>query len=177
MNRIQNDLLPANKEDAKSIGSIYYFTGIPCKNGHMEKRRTKCNSCIECVRIATKKYQNTEKAAITYATRVRKLKESGEWGRGNTSRLLKHEYGITLAEYEALFAKQNGVCAICQKPEKTIDKKQNKLRRLAVDHCHTTDKIRGLLCFECNTGIGKFGDNPQLIERAAEYVRNEGEFN
>ena len=74
-------------------------------------------------------------------------------------------------------AKQNGVCAICKRPEKTIDRKQNKFRRLAVDHCHNTDKIRGLLCFECNTGIGKFKDNPQLIERAAEYIRNEGELN
>lgn len=171
------DMLPKDRATALAIGALHFYSGIPCGRGHLSKRTASRNTCLECNRIAAQKYKTTEKAAATYATRVKRLKESGEWERKNTSRLLKHEYGITLAEYETLFTKQNGVCAICQQPEKAFDKKQNRLRRLAVDHCHTTSKIRGLLCFDCNTGIGKLGDNPQLIERAAEYVRSEGEFN
>ena len=177
MDRSASHLLPATKEQANLLSAAYYFTGVPCKRGHLAKRTTSRGSCVECIRIASAKYKKTEKATVTYAAKVKRLKASGEWGRSNTNRILKHEYGITLSEYEALFTKQNGVCAICQQPEKTLDKINNKPRRLAVDHCHTTDKIRGLLCFECNTGIGKFGDNPQLIERAANYVRNKGELN
>jgi hypothetical protein len=170
-------LLPTDRTTALAVGASHFYTGVPCKRGHLDIRTTIRNSCVACIKLASNKYKKTAKAATTYAIRVERLKASGEWSRGNTSRLLKHEYGITLLEYEALFAKQNGVCAICQQPEKTLDKKSNSPRRLAVDHCHITDKIRGLLCFECNTGIGKFGDNPQLIERAANYVRNKGELN
>jgi len=170
-------LLPTDRATAVAVGASHFYTGVPCRRGHLAKRTTSRDTCVACIRIASNKYKKTEKAAAVYATRVERLKASGEWARSSASRLLKHEYGITLLEYEALLAKQNGVCAICQQPEKTLDRKQNKLRRLAVDHCHTTDKIRGLLCFECNTGIGKFGDNPQLIERAAEYVRSKGELN
>ena len=170
-------MLPIDRATALAIGASHFYSGVPCRRGHLSKRTALRDTCLECNAMASRKYKNTEKAATVYATRVKRLKESGEWTRGNTSRLLKHEYGITLAEYEVLFTKQNGVCAICERPEKTIDKKQNKARRLAVDHCHSTNKIRGLLCFECNTGIGKFGDNPQLIERAANYVRNKGELN
>jgi hypothetical protein len=171
------DMLPKDRATALAIGALHFYSGIPCGRGHLSKRTASRNTCLECNMVASRKYKNTEKAAAVYATRVKRLKESGEWARKNASRVLKHEYGITLVEYEMLLAKQNGVCAICQQPEKTLDKKNNSLRRLAVDHCHTTSKIRGLLCFYCNTGIGKFGDNPQLIERAAEYVRSEGEFN
>ena len=171
------DMLPKDRATALAIGALHFYSGVPCGRGHLSKRTASRNTCLECNMVASRKYKNTEKAAAVYATRVKRLKESGEWARKNASRVLKHEYGITLVEYEVLLAKQNGVCAICQQPEKTLDKKSNSLRRLAVDHCHTTSKIRGLLCFYCNTGIGKFGDNPQLIERAAEYVRSEGEFN
>ena len=170
-------LLPTDRATAVAVGASHFYTGVPCRRGHLSKRTTSRDSCVMCIRLASNKYKKTEKAAAVYATRVERLKASGEWNRSNASRLLKHEYGITLLEYEALLAKQNGVCAICRQPEKTLDKKSNSPRRLAVDHCHTTDKIRGLLCFYCNTGIGKFGDNPQLIERAAEYVRSKGELN
>jgi len=70
MDRTPNDLLPASKEDAKSIGSKHYFDGIPCKNGHIEKRRTKCKSCIQCIRNASTKYKLTEKYQIGAAKRI-----------------------------------------------------------------------------------------------------------
>lgn len=170
-------MLPIDRATALAIGASHFYSGVPCRRGHLSKRTASRNTCLECNMIASRKYKTTEKAAITYANKVQRLKNAGQWERHTTNRTLKHEYGITLVEYEILLIKQNGVCAICERPEKTIDKVQNKLRRLAVDHCHSTNKIRGLLCFECNTGIGKFGDNPQLIERAANYVRNKGELN
>lgn len=76
---------------------------------------------------------------------------------------LKKEYGITLAEYEAMLTEQGGVCFICGKSE-------SDWGSLAVDHCHKTGKIRKLLCFSCNTSIGKFNDDPALLRKAADYL-------
>lgn len=78
---------------------------------------------------------------------------------------LKYLYGISEDEYIILFAKQNGECAICQTP-------QSKLKRkLAVDHCHLTDNVRGLLCEKCNLGLGLFGENEFRMARAIDYIR------
>jgi hypothetical protein len=171
------ELLPPDRETALAIGSTFFYAGIPCKRGHIAKRRADKNGCVECIRIASYKYKQTNKAKETRIARITELKNTGEWERATASRTLKHHYGITLAEYENLLAAQNGVCAICQQAETSTDRKLNRPRRLAVDHCHKTDKIRGLLCLACNTAIGKLKDDPQLIERAAAYVRNEGELN
>lgn len=63
---------------------------------------------------------------------------------------------------------QGGRCAICPK-KVSLDGKA-----LSVDHCHTSGKIRGLLCSECNRGIGYFTDNPELLEAAAAYLKKTG---
>ena len=81
---------------------------------------------------------------------------------------LKRAYGITLDEYEKLLSKQDKKCAICG-----IDnngKYRNKPRAFAVDHCHTTGKIRGLLCSDCNTGIGLLKDNINFLQSAIKYL-------
>jgi len=81
---------------------------------------------------------------------------------------LKRAYGITLDEYEELLSKQDSKCAICG-----IDnngKYRNKPRAFAVDHCHTTGKIRGLLCSDCNTGIGLLKDNINFLQSAIKYL-------
>lgn len=71
------------------------------------------------------------------------------------------KYGITPEQWDDLFAKQNGCCAICGvRPTK----------RLHVDHNHHTGAVRGLLCNNCNLGLGKFGDNPNLTELATQYL-------
>ena len=75
------------------------------------------------------------------------------------------EYGITLDEYNEMFAEQNGCCAVCEKHQ--IEFKDS----LSVDHCHETGDVRGLLCFKCNTGIGKLGDNIEGLERALKYLK------
>ena len=76
---------------------------------------------------------------------------------------LLRKYGITLEEYNGLLEKQKGKCAIC----KTITSK----RRLDVDHCHETGKIRGLLCLNCNAALGNFKDDPILLRTAIEYLK------
>lgn len=71
------------------------------------------------------------------------------------------KYGLTPQDYAAMLCAQDGVCAICQRPD---------ARSLAVDHDHATGRVRGLLCFRCNRVlVGGFG-NPALLRRAADYL-------
>ena len=77
---------------------------------------------------------------------------------------LQHKFGITSSDYTRMWEDQGGVCKICKQPEPV------KGRSLAVDHCHTTGKVRGLLCGLCNGGLGKFRDNPQLLKEAINYL-------
>lgn len=83
---------------------------------------------------------------------------------------LKRRYGISELEYLDLVQKQNNLCAICGCLETSLDKRLQLPKALAVDHCHQTGKIRGLLCSFCNTGLGQFKDNPDLLKKAIEYL-------
>jgi hypothetical protein len=67
---------------------------------------------------------------------------------------------------------QNGVCAICRKPETYTHHMTKKIANMAVDHCHVTGKIRGLLCHKCNHGLGKFGDDVSLLRKALAYLES-----
>jgi len=81
---------------------------------------------------------------------------------------LKRDFGITISQYEEMLSAQDGCCAVCERPERVM--RGDKVKRLAVDHDHTTGKIRGLLCSHCNQAIGKFEDNPVFMNRASNYV-------
>ena len=76
---------------------------------------------------------------------------------------LQRKFGLTVADYDKMVDDHEGVCAICRQPCKTG-------RRLAIDHCHGTGAIRGLLCQNCNIGLGKFQDDPALLKAAADYL-------
>lgn len=84
---------------------------------------------------------------------------------------LKNQYGITDEDYSRMLEQQNGVCIICGKPE--IRVQHGKVQPLTIDHNHETGKIRGLLCFKCNTAIGKLNDDVALLERAILYLKGE----
>lgn len=77
--------------------------------------------------------------------------------------LLKSKFGIDSRIYKSMSVAQNGLCAICGKACSTG-------RRLAVDHDHASNSVRGLLCTNCNQGIWKFFDKPELLRAAAEYL-------
>lgn len=83
---------------------------------------------------------------------------------------LRQRYGITVAEYEAMYEAQGGVCAICGQSETGIHYRTQEAMRLAVDHDHETGQIRGLLCRHCNMGIGQFGYDPERLRQAAAYM-------
>lgn len=142
----------------------------PCKRGHMSERYINGNSCKQCVRENAytgdkrreyyKEYHKRPDRAE--ARRKRYLKYKAWYFLNNKKSLLRVKYGITLEEYKEIFDKQKGVCALCLREEKG--------KMLAVDHCHITGKVRGLLCGNCNRALGLFQDNPDILERAKEYV-------
>lgn len=77
----------------------------------------------------------------------------------NAEQKLKRRYGMTTEDYNTMLAKQKGKCAIC-----------GKFRKLVVDHCHTRNTVRGLLCNNCNAMLGHAGDDPGVLAAGMEYL-------
>ena len=100
------------------------------------------------------------------------------WNKTNHERALETKrrrdlprtYGITYEGYEQMLAAQGGVCAICGKDEPNEHGRTGKKFRLAVDHCHDTGVVRGLLCQTCNRALGLLRDDPALLRKAMEYL-------
>lgn len=106
-------------------------------------------SCRECVLIKRKSdyKMNPEKYKKSY--RAFNLRQS---------------YGLSLKDWDDMFLSQNGCCAIC-------DKHQSDLKKvLAVDHCHASGIVRGLLCTSCNLMIGYAKDSPSILFKSINYL-------
>lgn len=108
-----------------------------------------------------------------------KNKESREWYEKNKERKqelskqykhikkdkdLRSTYGISLEDYHRMLAEQGDCCKICGTHKDTVK------RSLCVDHCHTTGKVRGLLCDTCNRCLGLLKDNIDILKNAIEYL-------
>lgn len=102
---------------------------------------------------------NNRERHLAYMARRRK-----ENSRAVLSSKLKAAFGISLEQYEAIASKQNHCCAICGTPQVELR------RKMAVDHDHETGKVRGLLCNNCNVGLGNFRDSEQLLVKAQKYI-------
>jgi hypothetical protein len=117
----------------------------------------------------------------TIARRERIKQEDPErWSRERaaiSATFLAKKYGMTVQDYKNMLETQNGVCAICTRPERSRDA-TGKVRPLSVDHDHACCSgsvscgkcVRGLLCNDCNTGIGKFSDDINRLTSAVAYL-------
>lgn len=83
--------------------------------------------------------------------------------------MLRRQYGLTLEQYQAMLAAQDGVCWICGADPSTC-----RYEALVVDHDHKTGKVRGLLCNACNSGLGYFRDSISNLEAAMDYLERAG---
>lgn len=121
----------------------------------IEARRRYRDSHREELRLKGLAYNEKNKDA--------RSRRSKAWAAANPDRVrdtvYRRKYGITLATYDAMVAERSGCCDIC-----------GKKRKLVVDHCHDSRRIRGLLCDRCNVGLGCFGDDPITLGRAKGYV-------
>ena len=88
----------------------------------------------------------------------------------NRETYYKRRYGITLVEYNQLLTMQNNTCAICKILETEI--KHGRNTYFAVDHCHKTGKVRGLLCYKCNSTLGFVNDDIECLKNAIKYLEN-----
>ena len=149
----------------KPLSDFYREKG--CRDGH----RPECKSC----NLAARKvwYQ---------ANREREIARVKTWQQANPDRVneshrkrraahpdrerdghLRRNFGLSLEEYDAMFADQGGRCAICGQPPR-------KGSSLHVDHDHETGEVRGLLCFRCNGGLGQFKEDADRLLAALEYL-------
>jgi len=76
------------------------------------------------------------------------------------------KYGISEDQFQEILKLQGGVCAICERHQ--------RYRRLSIDHSHKTGKVRGLLCNFCNRSLGRYGDSPIRLRKAAAYLEDNG---
>lgn len=129
--------------------------------------RARCPRHLEAARAHATAYYRRNRDRIRAENRAN-VRAVGEAASRRDYRLLA-KYGITGEEYDAMEREQDGKCAICKQPERRYGS-HGKVKRLAVDHCHETGKVRGLLCADCNTAIGLLGDNPERVEAARAYL-------
>ena len=115
--------------------------------------------------------ESTRRAMVKYRANMsedekrQKLEYDTEWKRKNPYQTklnnIKYKFGITKEEYETMVEEQGNRCAICQ----------IKMSPPCIDHCHSTDKVRGLLCRKCNIGLGYFDDSIKYMRRAIKYLK------
>jgi hypothetical protein len=123
---------------------------------HNNKRTKdgKAYRCKSCDASARKKWSDANPERASYSARNRRL---------------KHIYGVDIEWYEAQMKAQNNKCAICE-TETNNTRGERKDWNFAVDHCHDTGKVRGLLCNQCNRALGLFKDDITLLEKAKNYL-------
>ena len=108
-------------------------------------------------------HANKDKKKTNFKNWIDKIR-----GKVRGTRLLRN-YGLTNDDYIFMFESQIGLCAICNEPQQGITK-DGETKFLCVDHCHSTGKVRELLCVKCNAGLGQFRDNPDLLTKASNYL-------
>ena len=149
-----------NPEKIKAISKKYYIN-----NSEKIKARKKeylLNNSEKIKAIRKKYYINNPEIKA----RNKKYKLENPEKIKNTE--LVRTYGITLEMYNKMLVDQNFCCAICGKHNSNFKK------QLSVDHDHETGAVRGLLCHHCNTGIGMFKDNTEILKKATNYLEKNG---
>jgi len=130
--------------------------------------KLKSNGCLSsfcktCSASYQKEYQEKNKEKIKEKKKYYHT-QTKEYRRWYT---IKMRYGITKEEYESILLSQNNKCAIC---ENTKSGHKNT-DEMVVDHCHKTQKVRGLLCNRCNTLLGLIDDNPEFMQNISKYLK------
>ena len=178
------------RKEAKEKGLKTYISKTQCKYcGSFEKYVSTYN-CVPCGRKRSLKILDDSVRMAPYRTKEKRLKSIKSWRKNNPEkvklqqerqkykvseyyqknkdvfyeRICLSKYGLTLNDYYNILKKQNNKCAICE-----TDKPGGQ-GRFHLDHCHKTNKVRGLLCHRCNTSLGGFRDDPIILERAKIYL-------
>ena len=153
-NKIQRETIdPETGLSVAQLNQKKYWANYKRNNPNWQKRRA----------TYMKKYREENMDLIRLKDKLKAREPKRKAAMLNSRRL--RTFGISSMDYAKMFEEQNGVCFICSKPQR---KKVHK--HLFVDHCHTTNKVRALLCNNCNTGIGMFEENIQTMKDAISYL-------
>ncbi len=153
-------MIRVTRKQALAAGEKYYFTGEPCKRKHVSPRAVSSGGCTECsrIKITAWKKKNPEKVKRWYK----------EYKLRNLEKVRKASRERRRAK-DGLPAPTRPVpelCECCGRP--------SGARAMALDHCHTTGRFRGWLCWLCNSAIGKLGDTSESVGRAVDYLKRVG---
>ena len=125
-----------------------------------------CNRCKKDKKLED--FFKSKKTKSGYKTTCKICEKQGATNKYSSeyfkNKDLIRKYNITLDEYKVMLKQQKHSCKICGVHEKHCD------RSLAVDHCHETNNVRGLLCAKCNIGLGYFRDRQEFLLKAVEYL-------
>lgn len=176
-----------SRDEAKSLGLTRYFTGAPCNRGHIAERFVSIRHCVECRaeekrrayarnpakaqararRWQTKNHETLREKQKAYRAthKDQKTRTNRAWLAANPHKALEYyrrnKYGITNEQFDAMLAAQGHQCAICGKTQQ---------RGWHIDHCHSTGRVRGILCHGCNIGLGAFRDRTTSLLKAIQYL-------
>ncbi len=165
-----------------SAGNRHHFNVCLCKNckkeikisrSSFQKHKGYCKKCISerVNNLKLQKRKDCNKCGINQSIdNFRSGKQKYVQSICIRCYALK-KYGLNLKQYLEILERQNNTCAICKEKETITIGKSGKMS-LSVDHCHTTGKIRGLLCYRCNTSIGHLKEDIEIFENAIKYLKN-----
>lgn len=181
---IQTQQIVSLKE-ARDQGLVRYFTGKPCKWGHVAERRTNGCACVVCADIRHRKHRQTVEYKAQIRERCRQWRENNRERRRDGQRryrkgektprvrklvnpieyLLRRD-GQWIPRYHKSLERKAGrprpdVCEICGEQSK---------KRLCFDHCHQSGQFRGWLCYPCNTALGLVKDSPKRLKALLKYL-------
>lgn len=133
----------------KSLDNFYNYN---------QSKDGKSYRCKSCDGLARRKWRenNPENAKLSQRRR--------NW---------RYRYGLSSTEYDKMLKTQGGGCAICSSLDPHGPKGGSWLKHFAVDHCHSSNKVRGLLCNRCNRALGLFQDSLKVLENALEYLKKD----
>ena len=151
--------------EAKPLDDFYRSVGMrdghrnDCKSCNLAAKRAKYDSAGAVARVTRWQKANAERHAAYQA----EYRNRPERKRVMRDLYYRRAFGITADDVDAMIAAQGGVCAICGRAPK-------RLASWHVDHDHETGEVRGVLCIDCNQGIGKFHEDSARLRAAADYL-------
>lgn len=149
--------------DKSRLDSFYQYRGRP---------KGECKSCTKA--LSTQRQQRLGRYPVAPEVRKRQYaaqKARSHDGRTEASFLQKFSRrGLTLDQYHAMAERQDFLCALCgEEPPQQNDRRGN-VDDFVTDHDHQTQRVRGLTCWSCNSGLGSFRDDPDMLRKAVAYL-------
>lgn len=140
---------------------------------YLDRIKNDWSRCSRCKFEGSIKFFKTWDLKLKYPYCIECRKISVNISRPKTRAMsIKKKFGISIGTYNDLLKKQKNKCGICKKEESFVNCHTGKIIALALDHCHKTGQIRGILCRNCNLMIGNAKDSIKILRAAIRYLQN-----